>query len=570
MYYRPKEKKRGPFLSFILWTLFIVMIGVLVLMLSIYVGYINYQPPTLVDQFKPTPTPTRPAVLYIGDGDQFFSEGKLTQAIEAYQEAIRIDPTDDTPFIRQSRLLVYTRETAKAVEQAAKAVLINSNSPENLAYYCRALDWEARYGEAFDSCSCAIELAPTYAESYAFLSEVYADQGDWVSARTTAQQALDANFQSMDAHHNMGYALEVQGRYGEAVEFYENAIKLAPQLAPLYVDAGRSYYWLSNYEQAGDKFKKAIKLSPFDPEAYNWLGWTYYTTGDFTQAIDALEQSISVDPLYISGNRGTSAWGNLATVYYARQNFEEAIEFLPKAIDLAEKQFVRRSRRVEIFTNLETVTGSEAIPILRGNFININDPNQTTDTAVLEPIVYSTDPAQDFETEQSCAAAIVRGIKNEAPLIGSTQSLSQTTAFGQASGTATLDLTSGVMSLSLANLPVTRSNSAAYEVKVSFWPNRTDSVGVVQPDSAGQVQVNIQFEEKATAPVEYYYALGLAYAYQDPPLCDQALPWLLKSLEIDGSAYNPAWDGLKPSRCPTSNAPPTPIPTFTPIPDNGG
>ena len=41
--------------------------------------------------------------------------------------------------------------------------------------------------------------------------------------------------------------------------------------------------------------------------------------------------------------------------------------------------------------------------------------------------------------------------------------------------------------------------------------------------------------------LEYYYELGLAYAYLDR--CDEARPWLLKAVEIDPSAW-PAWDGL--------------------------
>jgi tetratricopeptide (TPR) repeat protein len=151
MYYRPREKKRHPLVSFLLSTLLIIMIGVLALLLAIYVGYIDYQPPTLAERLAPTPTPTRPAVLYVADGDQYFAEGKLDQAIDAYEEALQREPDNDVAYIRQSRLLVYTRNTARAVDRAAHAVLLQPESPENLAYYCRALDWEARYDEAFDA-----------------------------------------------------------------------------------------------------------------------------------------------------------------------------------------------------------------------------------------------------------------------------------------------------------------------------------------------------------------------------------------------------------------------------------
>ena len=564
MYYHSREQKRSPFLTFLLVLLLITLTLILVALLGIYVGYIDVEPTVLADQFRPPPTPTRPAILFVGDGDDHFANGRLHEAIAAYEQATQIDATIDISYIRQSRLLVYTRETAKAVDRAARAVQLNPN-PENLAYYCRALDWEARYAEAFNACSCAIELDPNYAEGYAFLSEIYADQGNWVSARTTAQQALDTNYQSVDAHHNMGYALEVQGRYSEAIEFYENAITLSPQLAPLYVDAGRSYYWLGDYENAADRFRKAIRLNPTDPEAYNWLGWTFFTVGEHPQAIDALEQSIGVDPTFVSSRRGTSAWGNLATIYYTRQNFEEVTEILPKAIELAEREFVRRVRQIEISTEVETITGPEAIPILRGYFVEPNSRSQATNVAQLTPIIYQT--SLEIDSELSCTAAILRDITNEAPLVSPTQSLTVTQSFSQTTGTATLNLSTGMLGLNLNNLPSPGPGRSPYEIEVTFWPNRTDSVGFVQPDDQGRVQVNIQFEEKLPAPIEYYYELGLAYAYLDPPVCDQAVPWLLRALDIDSSGTNPAWAGLR--ICPTSSSPPTPIPTFTPLPEQG-
>jgi hypothetical protein len=100
---------------------------------------------------------------------------------------------------------------------------------------------------------------------------------------------------------------------------------------------------------------------------------------------------------------------------------------------------------------------------------------------------------------------------------------------------------------------------------VNFWPNRTETIGYFQPDPYERVKVDFQFDKELSAPVEYYYLLGLAYAYLDPPLCQEAIPWLLKSLEIDSSGWSPAWAGLR--LCPSADSPPTPIPTFTPLPE---
>jgi len=563
MYYRPREKKRSLLTTILLLLLLLVLIGVFAGLLAIYIGYIDIDTPTVAERFAPTPTPTRAAVLDIADGDELFAQGKLTQAIEAYDRAIQKEPTNDVPYIRQSRLLVYTRDTGKAVEQAAQAVVINPNNPENLAYYCRALDWEAMYAEAFDACSCAIELAPDYAEGYAFLAEVYADLGNWRLAQSNADLALEANFQSMDAQHNMGYALEVQGRYAEAAEFYENAIQLAPNLAPLYVDAGRIYHnGLADYETAIDRFKKAIKLSPFDPEAYDLLGWSYYFNGEYVRAIDAFEQSLSLDPAYVNPYRRESAWGHLGTLYYTRQNFEEATEYLTKAVELGESEFLRRVRQVEIITEIDSLTGPKPISVLRGRFVrSVSEGGGGGYVAALRPVAYIAET--DFDTERSCGELIAQSIQAETVMVGSTQAISFTESFQGAVGRAAIDPAANLLSLDIADLP--QPPSSPYEIQVTFWPNRIDSVGYFQPDGNNQAQVNVQFEEKLDAPIEYYYQTGLAYAYLAPPQCDKAIPWLLKALEIDSSPYSPAWAGLR--ICPSPQSPPTPIPTATPLPE---
>lgn len=567
MQYHPQEKRRSPALTIFLYTLLAIMTGVLAFLIGIYVGYFNIEVPTLAERLAPTPTPTRPAVLYIADGDTYFAEGKLRNAIDAYQKAIDLDPGNDIPFIRQSRLYVYTRDTAKAVERAEQAVLRNPTSPENLAYYCRALDWEAQYTEAFDACSCALEMEPDYAEAYAFLSEVYADQGDWFSAQETAQQAIDANFQSMDAHHNMGYALEVQGRNADAIKYYENAIKLAPKLAPNYVAAGRVYFWSGDFEAAADRFKRAIKLSPFDPEAYFHLGRTYYTEGDFIRAIDALEQSIGVDPTYVSLNpAGTSAWGYLGMSYYRRQNYESAIEFLPKAIQLAESKFLPRARQIEISTEVQSLTGPEFMPVLRGLFLK-NESN-TSAVAQLEPVTYvsGVDDEESDDDDLACVEAIVEAIQNKisVPGLQETELLTVTQTFSQVTGTATLDFVDEMLMLDIEDVP--QPKTSPYEVTIRFWPNQLEQVGFVQPDADQKIHGRIEFSEKLQAPVDYYYTLGLAYTSMG--LCRQAEPWLIVALERDSSAYNPAWYGIR--QCPSiTNIPPTPLPTFTPAPERG-
>lgn len=531
-------------------------IRVLILSLLILGGlWLIREQPDWARPFEPTPTPTRTAISFIVDGDISFSTGDLKAAVAAYEEAIRLEPDNDVPYIRQSRLLIYTGDTLKALERAEQAVTLNPNSAENLAGYCRALDWEAQYSHALDVCECAIELDPGYAPAYAFLAEVYADEADWVPARTTAQKALELDFQSMEAQHNMGYALEVQGRYRDAVEFYENAITLAPKLSPLYLAAGRNYYWLGDFEQAADRFKQAIKLDPANAVGYDRLGWTYHTDGEYARAVDALEQAIAVDPL------NAQAWGHLGTVYYTRQNYEEAIRILAKAVELAEQAFLRRVRTIRVYTQVDGISGPEAVPILRGRFF----PSPTDETELVASLtaLKSAPPVDESGPPQTCGELIAHSIQYQTIRLSPTESLNYTDPFTATAGTARFNIVSGELSLQLENMP--QPESSPYEARLTFWPDREEGIGYFQPDGANRVDFRATFSERAVAPVEYYYELGLSYAYMSPPQCEQAVPWLLTALDLDAAYYNPAWEGLR--LCPTDASPPTPLPTPTPLPE---
>jgi hypothetical protein len=238
---------------------------------------------------------------------------------------------------------------------------------------------------------------------------------------------------------------------------------------------------------------------------------------------------------------------------------------LPKAIELAEGKFLQRARQIEVYAEVQTLLGPESIPVLRGRFAVPDRLNNAIYVANLEPIIYQVQSIDLEEEEYSCVTSIVRSIKNQTTAPVLSEAIEFTQAFSQTSGTVTLQVSTGNLLIDINNMP--HPKTTPYEIKMRFWPNRTDSVGYIQPDSSQRAQTSIQLEEKVPAPIEYYYTLGLAFAYLDPPVCDRAVPYLLTALEQDSGGYNPAWYGLR--ICPSPNSPPTPIPTFTPVPEQG-
>jgi len=78
--------------------------------------------------FVPTPTPTRSPESYITDADALLEEGKISQAITAYEKAIQANPKNPAVYITTARLQVYNGLYDEAIANAENALLLNSNN----------------------------------------------------------------------------------------------------------------------------------------------------------------------------------------------------------------------------------------------------------------------------------------------------------------------------------------------------------------------------------------------------------------------------------------------------------
>src|SRR5512137_770177 len=93
----------------------------------------------------PTMTPTRDPESYITDAEQLFEQGKLTQAIEAYQMAIASRPKDAAVYIALAKVQVWAGKYEDAQVSAENALLLNPNNSTAYAVRGWALDFKGDY-----------------------------------------------------------------------------------------------------------------------------------------------------------------------------------------------------------------------------------------------------------------------------------------------------------------------------------------------------------------------------------------------------------------------------------------
>ncbi|HZY41857.1 MAG TPA: tetratricopeptide repeat protein [Anaerolineae bacterium] len=295
----------------------------------------------------PTPTATRTARSYVVEAESLYEAGNVPATIDAYVQAVSLDPQNVDVLIKLSRLLVLRGRTVEGVRYAERAAQAAPKNVPAQAALAMAYDWhgsrlqqrgrELEAGDFFQKAiaagKTAVTLDGTYAEAHAYLAETYADLSSWESATDRAQQALDLDANRADVQRALAYVRESQGNYSGAVEAYERAIQLAPREVNLYVALGQDYRVLTDWPKAIDAFERATKIDPAYVAGFDDLGWTHYLIEDFKQAERILEQAIKIDP---------TAWSprsHLAATYFVRKNYEDAATTFKTAIELMNTDF---------------------------------------------------------------------------------------------------------------------------------------------------------------------------------------------------------------------------------------
>jgi len=149
-------------------------------------------------------------------------------------------------------------------------------------------------------------------------------------------------FQTNDAptHLRLAQVLSQQGDPNGAIEEYQAAIQLNPEMAEAFRGLGAVYIDTHEWEKAEHALGKSTQLNPHDPQAWFWLGRSLIAQEHFQQAQEALETASHVSP------HEAETFSDLGLTLMAQGHIHEAEKALKNAIDL-QPDFAEAHHRLE-------------------------------------------------------------------------------------------------------------------------------------------------------------------------------------------------------------------------------
>jgi tetratricopeptide (TPR) repeat protein len=143
--------------------------------------------------------------------------------------------------------------------------------------------------------------------------------GYWQNSETLFRHSLAVTRSNYLALINLAAGLDEEGRFGEAIDKYQEALRLKPDSFLAHNSLGFDFGNLGNSIDAIRQYEEALRLNPNYAECHNNLGVEFGVKGNTAEAIHHFQEAVRLKPDY------TEAHSNLGLALYQNGQIDEAI-----------------------------------------------------------------------------------------------------------------------------------------------------------------------------------------------------------------------------------------------------
>lgn len=273
----------------------------------------RYQLPLAIDCLKQARDLKPEARAFVALGRAELLRGDTLAALAAARRLRELFPRDARGVALQARALQASGQTSEAIA-VLSAALTEVDDPAALHYELgllaieandldRAIDefettlkarpehieahralnnllWERKDDRFINSYHTALQSRPDHAPLYHNMAAAYISSGAEREATRALEFAIERLGRDPFLLHGLGVQAMKHGNLDIARDFFEEALKVAPDTTRFHVDRANLHIQREEYDAALPHLEHAKRLEPFNQEVWGYFGLLWRLTGD--------------------------------------------------------------------------------------------------------------------------------------------------------------------------------------------------------------------------------------------------------------------------------------------------
>ena len=283
-------------------------------------------------------------------------QGKTDAAVANYNKAAALDPEDAEPLNNLGQVLTDAGRLPEALEAFRGAVVAAPCMVPALVHLALALQRSGKVTEALPFAQRAAALDPRDSTPLVTLGNLYTMQRNFEAAEAALRRVLTLAPSRADAQALMAQALSRLGRDGEAMQHYDRALELQPDLPLAISGKAALLQTFGKFDEAEPLFRRAFALEPSNGGPYS----TFLVSHKVKPGDPILDEMIArfEDPKTTDANRISFGFG-IAKALEDLKDYDRVFPYLRRANDLARKANpydieVRRQRVAELVDSMDS------------------------------------------------------------------------------------------------------------------------------------------------------------------------------------------------------------------------
>jgi tetratricopeptide (TPR) repeat protein len=221
--------------------------------------------------------------------------GDYEEAVKNAQNALLKNPNNPLAHAVLGWALGFQEKYSDAEIEVKKALSLDANNALAYAYYAEILTIQGDYtlyDEAAEASKKALQYGPELMETHRARGIVLLNTQNLDEALQEFQTAMTINKNIPDLNLYLGITYKAMGDFDQAQEALLAAYALNPTDTVALTELSRAFFGDGRYPQAAQYAEEAVKVDPADARLYGNLGIINYKQEEFNKAISTLSLAV--------------------------------------------------------------------------------------------------------------------------------------------------------------------------------------------------------------------------------------------------------------------------------------